>query len=136
MDITDADKIARVLIEVQPTAVINAAVASGIELAEADPSDAQATNAAGPAKLAELCAWAMTRNVSDLCVKRVGPKASAVPSAAANMSRATAMTTRSLIASVIFATIACFVSTISRTRRWPAIISRCAFGYYACISWG
>ena len=46
-----------------------------------------------------------------------GRKAFAVPSAAVNMSCATAMTTRSLVASVIFATIASFVSTISRTRR-------------------
>jgi dTDP-4-dehydrorhamnose reductase len=58
LDITDADTIARVLLAVQPAAVINAAVARGIELAEADPSDAQAINAVGPAKLAELCARA------------------------------------------------------------------------------
>jgi dTDP-4-dehydrorhamnose reductase len=55
LDITDADTIARALLEVRPAAVINAAVASGIELAEADPSNAQAINAVGPAKLAELC---------------------------------------------------------------------------------
>jgi len=49
LDITDADTIARALLEVRPAAVINAAVASGIELAEADPSNAQAINAVGPA---------------------------------------------------------------------------------------
>jgi nucleoside-diphosphate-sugar epimerase len=58
LDITDTDTIARGLLEVRPAAVINAAVASGIELAEADPSNAQAINAVGPAKLAELCARA------------------------------------------------------------------------------
>jgi dTDP-4-dehydrorhamnose reductase len=58
LDITDADSIARVLHETRPAAVINTAVARGIELAEVDPSNAQAINAVGPAKLAELCARA------------------------------------------------------------------------------
>jgi dTDP-4-dehydrorhamnose reductase len=44
--------------EIRPAAVVNAAVASGIELAETDPSNAQAINAVGPSKLAELCARA------------------------------------------------------------------------------
>jgi hypothetical protein len=81
--------------------------------------------AGNPADFSEIVAHhrnmirrcSMTRNVSNLCVKRAGREAFAVRSAVVNTSCATAVTTLSLIASAFFATIASFVSTIFRTRR-------------------
>lgn len=56
LDITQADAIARMLDEVEPTAVINAAAQAGVDRADAEPEWTQAVNATAVGVLAKACA--------------------------------------------------------------------------------
>jgi len=58
LDITDADAVARMIAEVRPNTVVNAAAYTGVETAETDEAGAFAVNRDGPTCLAEACSTA------------------------------------------------------------------------------
>jgi dTDP-4-dehydrorhamnose reductase len=55
LDITDADAVASALARLRPSAVINAAAASGVDAAEQHAAQAEAVNAHAPGLLAAAC---------------------------------------------------------------------------------
>jgi len=61
IDFDHPETIDRVMAEIQPTLVINAAAYTAVDLAESQQDAAMAGNCTGPARLAELCARAGTR---------------------------------------------------------------------------
>jgi dTDP-4-dehydrorhamnose reductase len=55
LDVRDAAAVARRVAEVAPDVVVNAAAYNNVDGAEADPGEALAVNAGGPARLARAC---------------------------------------------------------------------------------